>query len=30
MFSFLKQNLKVLASFLSVEGNTEDMWNNIE
>ena len=27
MFSFLKQDLKILASFLSVEDNTEDMWS---
>ena len=27
MFSFLKQDLKILTSCLSVEGNTEDMWN---
>ena len=26
-FSFLKQNLKILASFLSVEDDTDDMWN---
>ena len=27
MFSFLKQDLKILTSCLSVEDNTEDMWN---
>ena len=27
MFSFLKQDLKILASFLSMEDNTEDMWS---
>ena len=27
MFSFLKQDLKILASFLSVEDNTENIWN---
>ena len=27
MFSFLKQDLKIFASFLLVEDTTEDMWN---
>ena len=27
MFSFLKQDLKILASFLLVEENTEDKWS---